>query len=240
MHYVCFSNSELLVLLTGVEIEKFICFESDYEEKLTQEEYNQAVFSLCKRGILITFGKDNFRIAEAFIPMLQTLKKAEYLIQIKRMDIDFPEYNIYLSSGNSVVATMGTRENEYIKMSFLNRKELESFILNSDVLPNDYTENLSNIDINEILSMEDEVIDSLKEEGFVTEKDFENLEGLKALISIRLVKDIQEYKNLGIVWNPVQDRLIISSRTKNEYIYYSKKYINNFLNQLMEEKYDIS
>ena len=172
--------------------------------------------------------------------MLQTLKKAEYLIQIKRMDIDFPEYNIYLSSGNSVVATMGTRENEYIKMSFLNRKELESFILNSDVLPNDYTENLSNIDINEILSMEDEVIDSLKEEGFVTEKDFENLEGLKALISIRLVKDIQEYKNLGIVWNPVQDRLIISSRTKNEYIYYSKKYINNFLNQLMEEKYDIS
>ena len=73
MHYVCFSNSELLVLLTGVEIEKFICFESDYEEKLTQEEYNQAVFSLCKRGILITFGKDNFR---SIHPYASDLKKS--------------------------------------------------------------------------------------------------------------------------------------------------------------------
>lgn len=237
MHYLCFTEKEFLVLLSGIEVKKIVCFDLEKEEVVTQKQYNEAVFSLCKRGILLSGKQGNdLYLNEQYKPMFHVMKNAVCMFQFESSDKTIPEYCIYSDNTNYVVATVGTRKDEYIKLGFIRREDFMTFFEEMDFFSN---ERMCMPLFLECTRIEDELKKEWKTRSFISQDRFKSLSTLKFLITIKSMKD-KELENIAIVWQEDSDKIVVSSNEGNEIILYSEEKIMGLLIEKIGGRYDIS
>ena len=139
LHFLCFNEQEFSVLLSAFEIDSVVCFEEDNVISFSQEDYDQGLFSLNKRGLINRMkGADTFDISSECKQIFNVIKKSNNMLLLECKDKKIPQYAIYSFERDYVIISPGTRDGEYVRVSGMDEKELIVFIEDSGLLAESY------------------------------------------------------------------------------------------------------
>lgn len=229
---ICLNKDEFTVLLSAVGIRKLVCFEGIDTESMMQKEYNKAVFSLYKME-LITTVDDGFSLSKKITGILTVIKNSENAIHIYSRKEDVTDYCIYSYENKCVVATPGTREEEYIKLRIMDRCYLANFLVESDIFPcsrisEKLTSNQQMLEpvfpeIHELMRQGDQITSEML-------KDNPKVETMMILHS----EDGAEKEFAAVIWQPIQNKWMTCHLHQIEWKAYSYSAIEKQLDDWME------
>lgn len=233
--YICLNRNEFTVLLSAAAIDRLMCFEGMGRSRISQEAYNQTIFALYKRNLIRSVKENSFAMDEEIAAFLTVMKNSRKVIQIYSAKEELGDYCIYSFGDRCVLATPGTRRDEYIKLTMVFRSNLVNVLMDNGILPEIRIPESLAADQQMLEPVFPEVSDLMTSESLIDSsrlKDNENVEVMIILYS----SEGREEAFAAVVWQPIQDKLMTYRPHRMEWKIYSRDEMEAQVQNWMEEK----
>lgn len=218
-HYLCLSKEEFLVLLFGIGVEKFICFQEECKIDITQEEYNKTLFFLCRKNILSFYNECSLSICDEYKTLFGILESSRTLLRIRPRNNK--TYCIYCNGLGCVIAEPGAKESEYIKLREESIDGTIEFLFDVDIFP--------------IIDLEDSILELYKD-TMILEQNIESSNEVISEIAICDMKTNLQVGTIRLIWQPLQDNVVYELNDEITIFPYTKNSIKSFMKKIMGEK----
>lgn len=127
MNYSYFSESEFKILLCACGAGQIYIPTSD--KAITQSKYNEGIFSLLKRGLILRNG-DEFIVSDNIKEDFYTIKDAIEVVEVE----DLPNYQnivLYIAKERTTVAQISKTLDFYIRLASIKTADIMEYLKDS-------------------------------------------------------------------------------------------------------------
>lgn len=227
------TRMEFYILANAAGIRKLVCYRNEdiqKEPEINQEEYNRAIFSLYKRGLLLSTG-ENFTMQEEINKVFLSLRKSRQIAGVESNRENAGQVCMYFCDHFFVAVMPGIREEEYVRISVHKTENLEEFLSEKGLLPDDtLSEELLEAQKDEMLvGAGPEELERAGKEGRLLQ-----VPGVETVFA--MYSEDRQDGYIGILRQPLQDKIVVLYGDVTEVISYSAGKLADILRTYWERK----
>lgn len=208
----CFSKTEFAVMTMAYGIEKLVCFQEPEKEEWSplqqSEEYNRAVFGLYKKAMLEN-SENGLKVSKEAKSIFSILKECRAVLTTETKNVAISGYCLYFGQNEDfIILRPGTRVGEYIKAERARKEELQEFLEESGILPEETISEKFLEDRQEFPIIGDTILQLLSQDNIKTSEHLRCLTEAETIMVLREPITGIEIACIGILHQPLQDKII--------------------------------